>query len=102
MTARNLNIRERPGSILRKPPRTRAQIAAELTRLEFERDRVRRELERLEVKRLVATATEARIKARVHKLLLNFAELEARKPPLPSAPPEKSPAPPLAIRSLRR
>jgi len=102
MTARTLKLRERPASILRKPPRTRAQIAAELTRLEFERDRLKRELEQLEARRVVATAAEARIKARVHKLLLNFAELEARKAlaaPAPATEPSPAAVP---LRRLRR
>ena len=77
MTTRNLRPMARLSTISRAPPRTRAQLASEVTRLEFERDRALRDLALLETKRAAAERRFADIDARSKKLRSLFSDLEA-------------------------
>jgi hypothetical protein len=58
----------RPSTISRVPPRSRTQAATELARLEFERERLLRELHILEARRELAETTLARTETRASQL----------------------------------
>jgi hypothetical protein len=80
MATRIIRRMERLSTISRVPPRSRAQVASELTRLEFDRERVVRELGLIEARRQAADLQFARIEARIGKLIRIFDESEPVKP----------------------
>ncbi|WP_159099580.1 hypothetical protein [Alloyangia pacifica] len=66
----------RPNSALRRPPRTRTEAAVELVKVEFKRDRLRRELEAMK-RRAGLSAAELRAHAlRAQRLLARLATPE--------------------------
>lgn len=58
----------RPFGLARRHPRTRPEAAAELVRLEYERDRLTRDLDMLEARRQQAAALLNRVDERVRRL----------------------------------
>ncbi|MFY8151178.1 MAG: hypothetical protein ACOVOI_03720 [Hyphomicrobiales bacterium] len=68
MPTRSFKRMERPSTISRVPPRSRTQAATELARLEFERERLLRELAVLEARRTVAESSLAKTEIRASQL----------------------------------
>ncbi|MEO1328926.1 MAG: hypothetical protein AAFW46_04630 [Pseudomonadota bacterium] len=62
------HVPTRPSSLARRKPRTRPEIAAELVRLEYERDRIERDLGMINQRRLKAERQLDVLAARVRLL----------------------------------
>ena len=61
-------IRPRPYGSSRRVPRSRPEAAAELVRVEYERDRLLREIEQLGARKLAASSTLRKLECRARLL----------------------------------
>lgn len=67
----------RPFALARRAPRTRPEAAAELVRVEYERDRLTRDLTSLDLRRADVTSKLAKIEQRARMLQARLTQKEA-------------------------